>query len=98
MNQFMVVVKLPEHFDSEFISKIPKQRALVNKLLNKGIIVSYTLSLDRTQLWIMMNGESRSEVSTIIDTFPLREYFRFEIHEVLFHEHAEFTIPQFSLN
>lgn len=94
----MVVIKLPTQFTNEFVNKIPRQRALINKLLLKGIIISYTLSGDRSTLWVLMNGDSTAEVSTIIDTFPLREFMSYRVNEVMFHQQAEFGIPQFSLN
>ena len=38
--EFMVEMDLPVPFDDEFLSMIPSQRALVNKLINEGIITS----------------------------------------------------------
>jgi len=98
MNQYMVNIDLPKEVNFEFISLIPHQRALVNKMMQEGTILSYALSSDRTKLWTTVLAESEDEVITIISKFPLIEYMRFEISELMFHQSVNLALPHISLN
>ena len=98
MKQFMVNVRLPDDFTEEFISLIPKQRAMVNSLMRKGIIISYTLSLDRTLLWIVMETESEINVIEVLSEFPLIRFMKPDIREILFHNSMYVNVPKVSLN
>ncbi len=98
MNQYMVVIDLPQRFDNDFIALIPRQRAMINKLLRSDTISSYTLSKDRGTLWVTLVADTEEEVRDVIDSFPVRRFFDYTISELMFHEHAAMLFPHFSLN
>lgn len=98
MKQFMVYTQFPGEPTEEFISLIPKQRAMVHWLMRKGIIISYTLSLDRTQLWVVMETESEVNVIEVLAEFPLIRFMKPEIQEILFHNSIYVNIPKIMLN
>ena len=98
MKQFMVYVRLPDQLTEEFQSLIPKQRAMINSLMRKGIIISYTLSLDRSQLWVVMDAESEINVIEVLAEFPLIHFMKPEIHELMFHNSIYVNVPRVSLN
>ena len=98
MKQFMVYVTLPDNPGEEFFSLVPKQRAKINSLMRKGIIISYSLSLDRSQLWIVMDAESEINVIEVLSEFPLIRFMKPEIHELMFHNSIYLNIPKVSLN
>lgn len=98
MKQFMICIKLPAELTEKFISLIPEQRAMVNALMRKGIIISYTLSFDRTQLWVVMDAESEVNVIEVLAEFPLIQFMKSEIHEILFHNSIYVNVPKVSLN
>ncbi len=98
MKQFMVYVKLPDHKTEEFLSRIPEQRSTINSLMRNGIILSYMLSLDRTQLWIVMNAESEINVIEVLAEFPLIRFMKPEIHKIMFHNSIYVNVPRVSLN
>jgi hypothetical protein len=98
MKQFMIYIELPEAYSEEFISLIPKQRAKINSLMRKGIIVSHTLSLDRTQLWVVMDAASETNVIEVLAEFPLIRFMKPEIHELMFHNSIYLNVPKVSLN
>jgi hypothetical protein len=94
---FMVEFELPAVFTEEFTSRIPDQRMVIDSLLAKGQIQSYSLALDRRKLWAIVNADSESDVWTLLDRFPLRDFMEPFIHELMFHN---VTSPamSFSLN
>lgn len=94
----MIYIQLPAELTEEFLSLIPKQRAMVNSLMRKGIIINYTLSSDRTQLWIVMDAESEINVIEILAEFPLIRFMKPEIHELMFHNSIYVDVPKVSLN
>lgn len=68
----MLDIDLPT-LTHEFISLIPSQISLTNKLMKAGKVSSYTLSVDRTKLWVMIDAESEPEAIEIFTSSPLSE-------------------------
>lgn len=98
MKQYMVDIDLPDTISEEFMSLIPQQRNQVNKLMLEGKINSYTLSLDRTKLWIILSAKSDGDVFRLLATFPLRRYMDAKIVELAFHNTNITEFTQISLN
>ena len=70
MKQFMIEIQLPYVMSDEFTSLIPHQRAVVHSMMRKGIITSYSLSFDKSQLWVIMDATSEINVIEVIAEFP----------------------------
>jgi hypothetical protein len=98
MGNYMVEISLPEELGPEFINLIPLQRALINNLLKKGVIVNYSLSLDRGKLWVVVAARSVPQVKTIIGSFPIIGFIKYSVHELLFHEGTLNAVPHLWLN
>ncbi|TAF76809.1 MAG: hypothetical protein EAZ53_03350 [Bacteroidetes bacterium] len=98
MAQYMVSINLPESIDNNFVSLIPDQRVYVDTLIAKGTILSYSLSVDRTKLWIIFSCQNEKEVAKYLNRFPIAEYLEYEIIELLFHNSPEMVFPAISLN
>jgi hypothetical protein len=98
MTTFMVSITMPDFKDGEFLSLIPKERRHIESLMEKGVISTYTLSADRTRLWVTVNAESPEGAREIADAFPLRKFMAVEIIELTFHHSASITMPTMSLN
>ena len=98
MNQYMVEIELPGTITDEFASLIPFQRARVNILMFEGKILSYSLSEDRSRLWVVVNAASVDDAHSIIASFPIFHFVRFTVHELMFHNSVRLLHPQFSLN
>ena len=94
----MVEIFLPSSMSADFMALIPAQRKLVNKLLEEGSILSYSLTLDRSRLWIVMVGEEIEDIETQLDTFPIMPYCEAEISELMFHNMISWELPRLSLN
>ena len=98
MNQFMVEMNLPEHIDDEFIGLIPSHRAHINRLLARGIVLSYSLSLDRKKIWTVITGRNEAEIERILQNFPIINWLSYDIHELAFNNNMTQILPKFSLN
>jgi len=98
MNQYMIDIELPASPSEEFIELIPSQRAQVNALMGEGKVASYSLSMDRTRLWVIVNAKSPEAARGIIASFPIIAFIKFRMHELAFHNSVRFLRPQFSLN
>ena len=98
MNEYMVTIAFPADLDEEFISLIPRQRAMVNALMGKGIITSYSLSVDRRTLWVTMMGGSEGNILETMQQMPLFRFMSFEMRELMFHNAPVFLQSAFSLN
>ncbi len=94
---FMVEFDLPAVFTEEFTSRIPNQRMIIDSMLAKGQIQSYSLALDRRKLWAIVQAESETEVWMLLDKFPLRDFMEPFIHELMFHNVSSPSMS-FSLN
>lgn len=98
MNTFMVDIDLPGSLTPEFMRLIPHQRKYINKMMKEGAVVSYSVSYDRKKLWVLINAETLFDVKNIIGSFPIFNYIRFSIHNLLFHESNHLATPQLWLN
>jgi muconolactone delta-isomerase len=98
MNEYMVTITFPRDIDEEFIALVPRQRAMVNELMGKGIITSYSLSSERQTLWVTLLAESEAGVLTTVHQMPLFRFMDFEIKELMFHNAPVFARQTFSLN
>lgn len=99
MTSFMIEIDLPENINDDFEQRIPHQRYMINKLIEKGTILSYSLSADRGKLWITALAASKSQIRNMISSMPLSDYFiEYMIHDLMFSETSQATMPQPSLN
>jgi hypothetical protein len=98
MHHYMVTIKFLSFFAEKFASLIPDQRRHVNDLMEKEIISSYSLSLDRQMLWISLSAQSREEAEKILKEMPLYSFMRYDIVELMFHNSSVNASIRFSLN
>ncbi len=98
MNDYFLDIDLPHYFDQDFMAKIPEQRAFINKMMNQGAISSYSLSMDRTKLWVTIKANTKSEAKKLFASFPLYEYMNGAIIPLMFHQGVNVALPQPSLN
>jgi hypothetical protein len=98
MNQFMAIIIMPDFKDGEFLSLIPEQRRCIDRLMQQGTISSYTLSEDRTKLWVTILADSPDAAREIVDQFPLRRFMALEITGLTFHQTTPVAMPTLSMN
>ena len=98
MNEYMIIVRFATSFNEEFASLIPEQRAQINRLMEKGIITSYSLSADRGTLWVTLLATSVEAVEITLRMMPLFKFMRYEIVELMFHNSPIFARMHLSMN
>jgi muconolactone delta-isomerase len=98
MAQFNIEIQIPTNPDEEFFELIPLQRAHIDKLLEQGIVLSYSLSLDRSRLWVTMNAPTELEAAEILSAFPMFKYFEPTIYPLMFHITSLMSQLKVSLN
>jgi muconolactone delta-isomerase len=98
MNEYMVTIQLPQQPGAEFISLIPMQTEHVNELMQRGLLVSYSLSENREILWAVILASSAESALRILKTMPLFPFMQYAITELMFHTTPTLTTPHYSLN
>ncbi len=98
MNTYMINITLSSLIDENFVSLIPKQRAHINKLMNKDIVLQYSLAIDRSRLWVILKAKSENNAMDIISEFPLIHYMQPEITELAFHNSLANELPRLIMN
>jgi len=94
----MATIILPETLTEEFISLIPQQRFVVKRLLEKNIILNYSLAADRTKLWIAFDAKDEDHVRRIIKRFPLFKFMKVKIDELAYVESKIMNFPELVWN
>ena len=95
---FMVEFELPEILTDEFMSLIPDQRYLINKMMAEGTLKSYSLALDRSRAWAILDAGSEFDVMELLAQMPLIDFMVPYVSELMFHNSPEDVLNQFSLN
>jgi hypothetical protein len=95
---YLVHITLPDVFTPRFYSLIPAQRNLINDLLEKRVILSYSLDMDRKNIWAFIEAVSEQEVMDILSTFPIIKEVKVSIHELAFFDSAPISLPDVILN
>ncbi len=95
---FMVEFILPQHLDENFLDQLARQRPIAEELFNDNVLISYSLSIERKRVWLMLSSVSEHEVKQIIDMFPISTELDFDFCLVDFHVMRPFELPEFSLN
>ncbi len=99
MNSFLYMVEMtvPPYPTDDFFELIPEHRFKVHELMHRDIIMSYSLSADRSKLWVIVKASSESELVMHLESLPLTSYLDYNYQELMFME----TMPikmNFSLN
>jgi hypothetical protein len=98
MNQYFFSIDIRSSFTEEYSALIPEQRDVINKLMQQGIVLNFSLSSDRTKSWLTVMAESRAEAIDVVDNFPIREFMTFRVDQLAFQFQANMYFPQLSLN
>lgn len=98
MKTFMFSIKLPTELTKEFLSLIPKQRTKIDKLMEEGKVIQYSLSLDRSHLWMTVAANSEKKAMDVFYTFPLVDFMRPTIFELAFHNSISNQLPKLIMN
>lgn len=98
MQQFLVDIKLPTTFSEKFLEHIPEQYEQIERMMDSNVVCSFSLSADRSKLWIIINAVDKKEAEEILHNFVLFEYFEAIITELFLYKEAPAQMPTISLN
>lgn len=94
----MVTLELPRRWTLDFANLIPAQRRLINELLGEGVVTSYSVAADRTQVWMVVVVDDRPDaVEEVIDRFPIAPYIDYRYEPLLFTNDTS-SVLTYSLN
>lgn len=94
----MVHILLPELFTQEIYQILNSQREKVRQLLDDQILLSYSMDMERKQVWAFIKGQSKLEVYELLRSFPIFPSVQVTIHELAFHDMAPVHMPDLILN
>ncbi len=77
---------------------VPAHRTYINFLLNKGIVETYSVSMETQQSWIVINAYSKTEVEEVLKKSPLSKYWSYEIVELFVYDSQSTRLPAVQLN
>ena len=95
---FLVHILLPEFFSEKFNNLIQNQKLLINELLEKRVVLSYSLDMERENIWVYLEAISEQDVMDILSTFPIIKEVKVNIHELAFFNSAPISLPDLILN
>ncbi len=98
MNHYIADIELINPYSEDFVTLIPFQRQKIDALMGDGIIVAYSLSIDRSKLWVTFIADSEEEVYELIAGFPLIQFMEPTVYELAFHNSISNNFPVISLN
>lgn len=96
MKKYQAIISFD--MDEEFMTLVPPHRTYINYLLNKGIIETYSVSMESQQSWITINAYTKSEVEDMLQKSPLSKYWSFEIVELFVYDSQSNRLPAVQLN
>lgn len=96
MKKYQAIISFD--MDEEFMTLVPPHRTYINYLLNKGIIETYSVSMESQQSWITVNAYSKTEVEDVLQKSPLSKYWSFEIVELFVYDSQSNRLPAVQLN
>jgi len=98
MGFFMVEVYLPEPLSDDFFSLIPKHRAVINDLIERGIVSSYTVDEGRKKVWILFTASNQAEVQAHLKKSPIYKFVDIEIFRLFIADGDIFRLHIVNMN
>ena len=96
---YMIELALPDPITPEFMALIPQNMEVTNKLLSEGKIQYYTVSLERSRVWMVVEAESEFDAESVLADLPLSPYMTPTFFPIMFHRNAtNISFPAISLN
>ncbi|MCU0404279.1 MAG: hypothetical protein MUE99_06995 [Chitinophagaceae bacterium] len=96
LSKFQVTISFV--MDEGFMPLVPSHRTYINYLINKGIVDSYTVSLESSKSWIIMNAVNKTEVESYLKRSPLFKYWTCEIDELYVFDGQNYRLPALQMN
>jgi muconolactone delta-isomerase len=96
MSKFQVSIKF--EMDEAFMSHVPEHRALINRLIEEGVIDHYVVTMESQRSWITFTAETKAEVEEHLRKSPLFPYWEFDIEELFVVDGHHYRLPALQMN
>ncbi len=96
ISKFQVTISF--FMDDAFMTLVPAHRTYINYLINKGVIDSYTVSLEVQKSWMIINASHKTEVENYLNRSPLYKYWQFTIDELYVFDGQNYRLPALQMN
>jgi hypothetical protein len=96
MKKYQAIISFD--MDEEFMTLVPPHRTYINHLLTKGVIETYTVSMETQQSWIVVNANTKLDVEDLLKASPLFKYWSMEIVELFVYDSQSNRLPAVQLN
>lgn len=94
----MIEMELPIPWPAELVDAIPAQRKHTQRLLAEGTVRSYSVSADRSKVWMVVVVENaNAAVDELLADFPMRPYIDYRSEMLMFTNDAS-SVMHYSLN
>lgn len=98
MTQYLFEIELPP-FTEEMTDTIPAHKEYVDRLFADGILLSYSVSMQRNMMWCVIEAEDEQSALEVVAAFPLHKFFADTVcHPLLIHNMSATSLSDISLN
>lgn len=96
MRKFQVTIQF--EMNDEFSTLVPPHRLYINRLIEKGIIDHYVVSMETQRVWITFSAEDKEAVENYLSKSPLSRFWDFEINELFVVDGLHYRLPILQMN
>lgn len=96
LNKYQVTISF--RMTDEAMKLLPTHRSYVNDLIEKNIIEYYSVSMETMRAWLMINAETKEEVSEYLQKSPLYKFWTVEIDELFVYDGQTYRLPALQFN
>ncbi|MCZ2443561.1 MAG: hypothetical protein LC101_07285 [Flavobacteriales bacterium] len=97
-NNFLIEVSFSMQDHEDFIVREAEQRMVINRLMDKNIVMAYALSTDNKHGWIVLSAENKSSAYRMLQKLPLFDFMQTRVFELGLLESPMFVMPQLLMN
>jgi len=96
LSRFQVTILF--YMDEEFMKQVPAHRLYINKLIDKGVIDYYAVSMETQRAWLVLNAVDKNEVENYLAKSPIHKYWTIEIDTLDVYDSQAYRLPALQLN
>jgi hypothetical protein len=96
MNKYHVTLYF--RIEDDFMEQVPMHRAYINDLIKRDVIDYYSVSIESSRGWIVMNATSKENIMIYLEKSPLARFWTVEIDELFIYDGQHYRLPALKLN
>jgi hypothetical protein len=96
MPKFQVTIQF--EMTDEFAALVPPHRLYISRLIEKGIIDHYVVSMETQTVWITLSADNKPGVVDLLSKSPLYRFWTYTINELFVVDGLHYRLPVMQLN